>query len=77
LGLVDEEDGMFLLVEEAEGLVRVVWAKAQPETKVSAAAAKKIVRNFIVGPKKSRAIVAVDPRSTRHLISPTQPMLGL
>ena len=44
LGLVDEEDGMLLLVEEAEGPVRVVCPNAQSEINESAAVATMRIR---------------------------------
>jgi hypothetical protein len=47
LGLVDEEDGMFLMVEDAEGLVRVVCPNAQLEISNSAAVTTMNARIFI------------------------------
>jgi hypothetical protein len=44
LGLVDEEDGMLLLVAEENGLVRVVCPNAQPEINASTAAVKRNAR---------------------------------
>jgi hypothetical protein len=46
LGLVEEEAGIDLLVEAAEGLVRVVCANAQQDIKESAAAAARTERTF-------------------------------
>lgn len=52
LGLVEEEDGMVLMVEAAEGLVRVVCPNTVPEIDESAAMATRIVRAFIRLPKR-------------------------
>jgi hypothetical protein len=52
LGLVDEEDGMLLLVAAENGLVRVVCPNAQPETNESTAAAKRNAR-MIIRPQRS------------------------
>jgi hypothetical protein len=46
LGLVEAEDGMVLLVEAAEGLVRVVCPSAWLDIKDRAAAAARIARMF-------------------------------
>ena len=46
-GLVEEAAGMVLLVEEAEGFVRVVCPDALSEINESAAMAARIARIFI------------------------------
>jgi len=61
LGLVEEEDGMVLLVEAAAGLVRVVCPNTVPEINESAAAATRIVRAFIRLPNR-----IFGGRSWRH-----------
>jgi len=56
LGLVEEEDGMVLMVEEAEVPVRVVCPIAPSEiNKNATAAATKIARTFTGLPKLIRA----------------------
>jgi hypothetical protein len=44
LGLVEEEEGMDFVVEEAEGLVRVVCPNAQPDIMQRATAAVRTER---------------------------------
>jgi hypothetical protein len=61
LGLVEEEDEMVLLVEAADGLVRVVCPNTVPEINESAAVATRIVRTFIRLPKR-----VSGGRSLRH-----------
>ena len=53
LGLVEEDDGTDLLVEELEGLVRVVCAGAHPEARKTAATAATIAGSLKLSQKSS------------------------
>jgi hypothetical protein len=55
LGLVEEDDGIVLMVEEAEVPVRVVWAKAPSNINESAVVAIKITSMSVLLTKWGRA----------------------
>jgi len=61
LGLVEDEDGMVLVVEEAEGLVRVVCPNAPPEINesVTASTARIFTRLSRTSAGRFRASLAV------------------
>lgn len=59
MGLVEEEDGIDLVVEEVAGAVRVVCPNAQLEVNESAAMNKKIVRMFTRSPKRFSSAVSL------------------